>query len=225
MGGGGQVQRPAARLARRRPLERRADGPAEPDRAAAPRSTYYPGMVGLPDAASPPMLQQVVDDHGGHRGARRQAEGMIVTHGGLEGGYGLYLRDGKPTFVYNFLAVDRPTFAGEGSAAEGQGEARRRLRLRRRRHAARAATVTITANGKKVAEGRLERTIPIQFSLGEGLDIGMDSRLAGGLHLQAAVRVHRQDREGDGRAETRADRPRRGSCRVASSALTGVPSN
>ena len=32
----------------------------------------------------------------------------------------------------------------------------------------------MTANGKKIAEGRLERTIPIQFSLGEGLDIGMD---------------------------------------------------
>jgi arylsulfatase len=32
----------------------------------------------------------------------------------------------------------------------------------------------MTANGKKVTEGRLERTIPIQFSLGEGLDIGRD---------------------------------------------------
>jgi arylsulfatase len=37
------------------------------------------------------------------------------------------------------------------------------------------AAVTMTANGKKVASGRLERTIPIQFSLGEGIDIGMDS--------------------------------------------------
>ena len=32
----------------------------------------------------------------------------------------------------------------------------------------------MSANGKKIAGGRLERTIPIQFSLGEGLDIGMD---------------------------------------------------
>ena len=36
-------------------------------------------------------------------------------------------------------------------------------------------TVTMTANGNKIAEGRLERTVPIQFSLGEGLDIGVDS--------------------------------------------------
>lgn len=34
--------------------------------------------------------------------------------------------------------------------------------------------ITISANGKKIAEGRLERTIPIQLSLGEGLDIGRD---------------------------------------------------
>ena len=35
-------------------------------------------------------------------------------------------------------------------------------------------TITMTANGEKVAEGRLERTIPVAFSLGEGLDVGMD---------------------------------------------------
>jgi hypothetical protein len=34
--------------------------------------------------------------------------------------------------------------------------------------------LTMTANGTKIAEGRLERTVPVQFSIGEGLDIGMD---------------------------------------------------
>lgn len=34
--------------------------------------------------------------------------------------------------------------------------------------------ITMSANGSKIAEGRLERTMPIQFSLGEGLDIGRD---------------------------------------------------
>jgi arylsulfatase len=32
----------------------------------------------------------------------------------------------------------------------------------------------LSANGETLAQGRLERSIPIQFSLGEGLDIGMD---------------------------------------------------
>ena len=34
--------------------------------------------------------------------------------------------------------------------------------------------IALRANGTKLAEGRLARSIPIQFSLGEGLDVGMD---------------------------------------------------
>jgi hypothetical protein len=37
-----------------------------------------------------------------------------------------------------------------------------------------AADVTMSVNGKKVAEGQLAKTIPLQISLGEGMDIGMD---------------------------------------------------
>src|SRR5262245_15460015 len=36
------------------------------------------------------------------------------------------------------------------------------------------AAVTMMVNGMKVAEGQIPKTIPLQISLGEGLDIGMD---------------------------------------------------
>ena len=36
------------------------------------------------------------------------------------------------------------------------------------------AAVTMMVNGAKVAEGQMPRTIPLQISLGEGMDIGMD---------------------------------------------------
>jgi|GEM_PF-1071611 len=36
------------------------------------------------------------------------------------------------------------------------------------------AAVTMMVNGAKVAEGQKPRTIPLQISLGEGRDIGMD---------------------------------------------------
>ena len=36
------------------------------------------------------------------------------------------------------------------------------------------ATVTVSANGAKVAEGKLPKTIPLQISLGEGMDVGTD---------------------------------------------------
>src|SRR5262249_43938621 len=67
--------------------------------------TYYPGQIGLAPEASPRVLNKswtlIADVEVPEAGV----EGMIVTQGGLEGGYGLYIRDGKPTFVYNFLSV------------------------------------------------------------------------------------------------------------------------
>jgi len=34
--------------------------------------------------------------------------------------------------------------------------------------------ITMSANGTKIAEGRLGKTVPVQLSFGEGLDIGRD---------------------------------------------------
>jgi arylsulfatase len=38
-----------------------------------------------------------------------------------------------------------------------------------------SATVTLTANGKQVGQGKLARTVPLQYSLGEGIDVGTDT--------------------------------------------------
>ncbi len=100
---------------------------------------------------------------------------MIVTHGGLVGGYGLYLKDGKPTFVYNYLALDRPTFAGKASLPKGNAKLVVNFVYDGKPgEFGKGGKIILSANGKVVAEGRLEKTIPIQFGLGEGLDVGMD---------------------------------------------------
>lgn len=101
----------------------------------------------------------------------RHFSAAIITHGGLEGGYGLYLRDRKPTFVYNFLSIDRPTFTAKDALPKGKT----RLVVDFAYDGGgmgKGGKITMSANGKKIAEGRLDRTIPIQFSLGEGVDIG-----------------------------------------------------
>jgi arylsulfatase len=135
---------------------------------------YFPGTIGVPDAASPPMLNKSWTITAEIELPDGKASGMIITHGGLEGGYGLYLRDGKPTFVYNFLSIDRPTFVGPEPlpagktklvvdfAYDGGGMGK-------------GGQLTMTANGTMIAEGRLARTIPAAMALGEGLDIGCDT--------------------------------------------------
>ncbi len=142
--------------------------------AGRTKMTYFPGTVGLPDAASPPMLNKSWTITADIEVPDEKTSGMIVTHGGIEGGYGLYLRDGKPTFVYNFLSASSAHVCRERSAAKGQDASSSSISPTTAGGMGKGGTITMTANGKKIAEGRLERTIPIQFSLGEGLDIGMD---------------------------------------------------
>jgi arylsulfatase len=98
----------------------------------------------------------------------------VITQGGLTGGYGLYMRDGKAHFVYNLLAMDlfiitsdtlpkgKVTLMVDFAYAGKPGEF------------GKGAFVTILVNGQKAGEGKLPRTIPNKFALGEGLDIGTD---------------------------------------------------
>jgi len=138
--------------------------------------TYFPGQVGLPNDAAPRILNKswtLTADLDIPPGG---AEGMIVTHGGLVGGYGLYVREGKPSFVYNYLELERPTIAGGAPLPSGKVKLVLDFRYEGKDgERGKPATVTMSVNGAKVAEGRLERTIPLQISLGEGLDVGMDA--------------------------------------------------
>jgi arylsulfatase len=100
---------------------------------------------------------------------------MIATHGGLVGGYGLYIRDGRPTFVYNYLALERYTIVGTAALPKGKVQ----LKIDFKYHGGagelgKGATVSMMVNGATVAEGELPKTIPIQISLNEGFDVGMD---------------------------------------------------
>jgi arylsulfatase len=135
---------------------------------------YYAGTVGLPNACAPAMLNKswtitvdvdLPDD---------KANGMIVTHGGSEGGYGLYMRDGKPTFVYNFLALERPTFVSKDALPKGETTIVVDFEYDGG-GMGKGGNITMSANGKTISEGRLERTVPIQLSIFEGIDIGMDN--------------------------------------------------
>lgn len=135
--------------------------------------TYYPGTVGLPDAASPPMTNKSWTITAEIEVPDTPANGMVVTHGGLEGGYGLYLRDGRPIFVYNFLSTERTTL--EAKEALPAGVAKLVVDFKYDGGGmGKGGGLTLSANGTTIAEARMEKSIPIQMSLGEGLDVGMD---------------------------------------------------
>ncbi len=138
------------------------------------RATYYPGMIALPGAACLPLLNKSWKITAQLEIPTGKAEGMIITEGGSEGGYGLYLQDGKLTYVYNFLGQERPVFRAEKALPPGKATVEAEFDYDGG-GMGKGGTLTLSVNGTKVAGGRLERTIPIQFSIGEGLDIGMDT--------------------------------------------------
>ena len=135
---------------------------------------YYPGQVGLTRGACPPVLNKSFTITAEIEIPEKGAEGMVITQGGLTGGYGLYLRDGKAHFVYNLLALDRFTISSDALPKGKVTLAAEFAYDGKPGELGKGGTVTLTANGKKVGEGKLPRTVPNQFSIGEGLDVGTD---------------------------------------------------
>jgi arylsulfatase len=104
------------------------------------------------------------------------AEGVLVTQGGRFSGYGLYLKDGKPTFTMNLLDLDRPKW----QAAEALPPGRHKIVFdwtmdREGMAVGRGGSGTLSVNGKPVAERTLPHTQPFIWAWDETFDIGLDT--------------------------------------------------
>lgn len=95
--------------------------------------------------------------------------------GGLFDGWALYLLESKPVFHYNFGNMSRYDIAGKDALSPGK-------------HTiffdfaydgggiGRGGTGTISLDGKEVAQGRIEKTVPVPFTMSvETFDIGEDT--------------------------------------------------
>ncbi len=104
---------------------------------------------------------------------KANGNGVMVCQGGRFGGLSFYLKNGKPSFTYNRLGLEsshiiatqalKPgkytlvydfNYDGGGPGKGGMG--------------------TITANGNKIAEGRINQTQPGIFSVDDLADVGVD---------------------------------------------------
>jgi arylsulfatase len=101
------------------------------------------------------------------------ANGVILAQGGRFGGWSLYMKAGKPIYVYNFIGLER--FSVGSPQAVPAGKSRIRLEFAYDGGGlGKGGLATIYVNDAKVAEGRIERTQPIIFSADETADVGED---------------------------------------------------
>jgi arylsulfatase len=101
------------------------------------------------------------------------ANGVILAQAGRFGGWSLYLKDGKPTYTYNFLGLQHYTVGAPDALPAGKATIRLNFDYDGG-GIGKGGLATILVNGAKVASGRIERTQGMMFSADETAGVGQD---------------------------------------------------
>ena len=145
--------------------------------------TYVGENVGIPAPNAPSLLNRDYTITAEISVPKGGATEMIATMGGRFGGYGLYLQNGKPVFVYNLLNLKRYRFEGGIGAADWLGRT-----LKPDKHTivfdfkydgpgfGKGGTGTLSVDGRVLSTQKMDHTIPFLMALDESLDIGLDTR-------------------------------------------------
>jgi arylsulfatase len=101
-------------------------------------------------------------------------EGVILCQGGRFAGWSLYMKGGKVSYVHNWMDKEYYTISSPESLPAGEATIRYEFAYDGGDPGS-GGTGTISVNGKKVAEGRIEKTVPFVFSADETADVGLDN--------------------------------------------------
>jgi hypothetical protein len=130
----------------------------------------YDGMR-LHAACAPNILNKTFTITADVDSPEGKADGVLLAYGGGSAGLSFYLKNGKPTVYYDWFgtvyAVEAPQKLPAGKntvrfhfAYDGGGLGK-------------GGTMTISVDGNEVAQGRIEKTVLIGFSV-ETIDVGSD---------------------------------------------------
>jgi len=98
--------------------------------------------------------------------------GVIVCQGGRFGGLSFYMKEGKPSFTYNALGLESSHIMATETLKPGNYTLVYDFKFDGQ--PGKGGNGTITANGNKIAEGRINRTQPGIFSVDDLADVGVD---------------------------------------------------
>ena len=105
------------------------------------------------------------------------ANGMLVTQGGRFAGWGLYLKDGKPTFTMNLLNLERPKWQAREALKPGRHTIVFDFALEQKGEVpfAHGGLGVLSVDGQEAARLPLPRTVPFTFAWDETFDVGLDT--------------------------------------------------
>jgi arylsulfatase len=143
------------------------------------RYTYYRGTQEVPLNAAPRILNRPHTIHADVVVPEGGADGVLVSQGGVDGGFSFYVKGRRLHYTYNYVAervfrivsdVEVPAGhhvlslefepTGEPEMLKGKGS---------------PGILTLFIDGEQVGRGELPVTIPITFGLAAGVSIGEDA--------------------------------------------------
>jgi arylsulfatase A-like enzyme len=136
--------------------------------------TFYSGQVRIPEGSAPDLKNKSYKIAADVEIPENGAEGVIATQGGRFNGWGLYLLEGKPTFHYNLVGVQRTTVADRNNLAPGKHSIVVDFKYDGP-GIGKGGTAALIVDDKEVASANIPRTIPFRISADETLDFGEDT--------------------------------------------------
>jgi arylsulfatase len=136
--------------------------------------TYYGSATRIPEGTAPDVKNKSFRITADVVLPKGDEQGVIVTQGGLSAGYALMFKGGRPSFHYNMANVAHYNIAAKDALTAG-------------RHTivfdfkydgggiGKGGIGTLSADGRKIAEGRIGNTMPVRFSFDETFDVGEDT--------------------------------------------------
>jgi hypothetical protein len=135
--------------------------------------TYGPGVSYIQESAALNTHNTPFSITAEIEADKDSADGVIAAEGGKTSGWTLYVKDGLPTFYYNFFSI--AGYRAQSSMPLPKGKSTVRVEFTPEEVGyGKPAVAKLFVNGTQAGMVRVERTVPVGYS-GEGLDIGMDN--------------------------------------------------
>jgi len=135
--------------------------------------TLHAGMTGMSENAFINVKNRALTITADLEIPRGGANGVLLCQGGRFGGWSLHMKGGRPVYSYNFLGLQRTSIAASQPVPAGKATVKMEFAYDGG-GVGKGGLVTLTVNGKKVGQGRVERTQPGIFSVDDAADVGMD---------------------------------------------------
>jgi arylsulfatase len=100
------------------------------------------------------------------------ANGVIICQGGDFGGWTFYMKDGVPTYFYNWVGLEK--YAVAATQKVGAGKHTIQVDFAYDGGRGGGGTATITMDGTKIGEGKIAKTNSNTFGIDESADVGTD---------------------------------------------------